>query len=106
MAIAQTAVVNQPNYKSWTLTALDADTTLTFNHGFTNSAGASVAPDFLNVNCLVAASATDGVNQWNVSTSATQITVTKTTAAGSGGATPGTTVVAKIVAMIPHSIMQ
>lgn len=100
MAIAATAVIAQPNYKSWTLVALDADTSLTLAHGF------GAAPDFVNISCLVAASATDGVNQWNISTDATNFTITKTTAAGSGGTTPGTTIVAKVVAMRPHSIIE
>ena len=101
MAIAVTAVVNNPTYKSWTATALDADTTLTFNHGF------GAAPDFVIVNSLLAASATAGLNVWTISAvSSTQITVTKTAAAGSGGGTPGTTVVAKIIAMLPNSAMQ
>lgn len=99
MAIVPTAVIAQPNYKSWTFTALDADTTVDVTHGF------GVAPDFVSLeNRNVAASATDGVNQWTVTVvNTTIITVTKTTAAGSGGGTPGTTIVAKLVAMRPHS---
>ncbi len=101
MAIVNTAVINNPTYKSWTLTALDADTTLTFNHGF------GVAPDFVVVNPVLAASATAGLSVWTISAiSSTQITVTKTAAVGSGGGVPGTTVVAKIVALLPNSAMQ
>ena len=74
---------------------------MTFNHGL------GAAPDFVIVNSLLAASATAGLNVWTISAvSSTQITVTKTAAAGSGGGTPGTTVVAKIIAMLPNSAMQ
>lgn len=100
MAIVATAVLNRPDYKSWTLTALDADTTVDITHGF------GAAPDLVVIQNRVAASATDGVNDWTISVvDATKLTVTKTTAAGSGGATPGTTVVAKVVAMLPHSML-
>lgn len=98
MAIVQTAVVNNPTYKSWTITALDADTTLSFNHGF------GATPDFVVVQSVLAASATAGLNVLTVTANSTQITVTKTTATASGGGTPGTTVIAKIYAMLPHSI--
>lgn len=102
MAIVQTAVLNNPTYKSWTLTALDADTALAFNHNF----GTGITPDFVEVQPTLAASATAGLNVWTITAvSATQITVSKTTAAGSGGGVPGTTVVAKVYAMLPHSIM-
>ena len=101
MAIVVTPAIANPTYKSWTATALDADTTLTFNHGF------GVAPDFVIVQPNVAASATAGLNVFTISAvSATQITVTKTAAVGSGGTTPGTTVVGKITAMLPNSAMQ
>lgn len=100
MAGVATAVINQPNYKSWTVTALDADTSLTIAHGF------GVQPDMVVVENALAASATDGVNQNNVTADATNITFTKTTASGSGGGTPGTTVIAKIVALRPHSMIE
>ena len=100
MAIVKTAVINNPAYKSWTITALDADTSLTFAHGF------GVAPDFVEVQSNLAASATAGLNVLAVSCDATNITITKTAVAGSGGAVPGTTVIGKIYAMLPHSIMQ
>lgn len=101
MAIVVTPAVANNTYKSWTATALDADTSLAFNHGF------GATPDFYVVQPTVAASATAGLNVWTISAvSSTQITVTKTAAAGSGGTTPGTTVVAKIIAMLPNSAMQ
>jgi hypothetical protein len=107
MAIVQTAVVNKTNYKSWTLTALEADTTVTFNHGFkqTSPAGnpaTDAAPDL----CVVQETSSNIklAGAYAVSVSATQITVTKQNAVNSGGAVPGTTVVAKINAWRPHSI--
>lgn len=98
MAIVATAVVNNPTYKSWTLTALDADTTLAITHNFGS------APDVAFVQPYIS-SATAGVIAWGVVVSATQITLTKQTTATSGGTTPGTTVIGKLVAMLPHSIM-
>lgn len=100
MAIVQTAVVNNPTYKSWTITALDADTTLAFAHGF------GTTPDYCVVQSVIAASATAGLNVLTVAAGATNITITKTTATASGGTTPGTTVIGKIYAMLPNSAMQ
>ena len=98
MAIVATAVKNDPNYKSWTLTAAaDGDTTLVLPHGFGSK------PDFAIINSLLAASATDGVNQLNVIADATNLTVTKTTASGSGGGTPGTTPIGYIYCMRPNT---
>lgn len=105
MAIVQTAVLNNANYKSWTITALDADTSLAYNHGFTNPAGASVAPDLVIIQPLVSY-ANAALPNWGVAVSATQITLTKTAAAASGGAVPGTTVIAKVYGWVPHSIAQ
>ena len=98
MAIELTAVINNPNYKSWTVTALEADTTTTVAHGF------GEAPDsvvFTPTNNTIAAAAGAGVE-----VTATNLVVTKSTAVGSGGAVPGTSVIGKIVAMRPHTIMQ
>jgi len=108
--IVATAVVAKTNYKSWTLTALDADTTLAINHGFKGSPpGASpstdVAPDFVVLQPLVSY-ANAALPNWGVSVSSTQITVTKTNATASGGASPGTTVIAKLYAWRPHSIAE
>jgi hypothetical protein len=106
-AIAVTAVVNKTNYKSWTVTALEADTTLAFNHGFkqTSPSGnpaTDVAPDMAVITATT--SVIDAAAAFALSVSATQITITKANAVGSGGTTPGTTIVAKIVAWRPHSI--
>lgn len=106
-AIAVTAVVAKTNYKSWTVTSLDADTTLAFAHGFkqTSPSGnpsTDVAPDMVTITPTTSAIALAGA--YAVAVSATQITITKQNAANSGGAVPGTSVVAKIVAWRPHSI--
>jgi len=108
-AIAVTAVVAKTNYKSWTVTALEADTTLAFNHLFkqtppTGSPAVDVAPDEVTITPTTSAIALAGA--YAVSVSATQITITKQNAVNSGGGVPGTTVVAKIVAKRPHSIME
>lgn len=108
-AIAVTAVVAKTNYKSWTVTALEADTTLAFAHLFkqTSPSGnptTDVAPDMVTITpttSVIAAAAA-----FAVSVSATQITILKANAVGSGGAVPGTTVVAKINAWRPHSIAE
>lgn len=113
MAIAVTPVVSGsaiaapagPQYKSWTVTALDADTTLAFAHGFTDKNGAAVAPDLAVIQELVSY-VNAALPNWGVAVSATQITLTKTAAAGSGGAVPGTTVIAKVYASVPHTILQ
>lgn len=94
-----------PNYKSWTLTALDADTTLAFPHGFVNQAGTGIIPDFAILQELVSY-ANAALPNWGVAVDATNITVTKTAATASGGATPGTTVVAKVYAMVPSTIIE
>lgn len=100
MAIVATAVKANRNYKSWTLTGLDADTTVSIAHGF------GVAPDLCIIQSQLAASAVDGVNQLSAVADATNIVVTKTTASGSGGGVPGTTIMAKLWAERPHSIGQ
>ena len=102
MAIVQTAVVNNPDYKSWTITALDADTTVTFAHGFVNAAGASVTPDMVFIQELVTY-ANAALPNWGVSVAGANITLTKQGAAGSG---TGLGNIAKLFAMLPHSIMQ
>jgi hypothetical protein len=99
MAIAVTAVVNRPTYKSWTVTCLDADTTLTFNHNM------GAAPDEVTITPIGAALAAAAIGMWSVVVSSTQITLNKLNVAGSGGAQAGTTVVLKVVAKLPHSIV-
>lgn len=100
VATQVTSTVGNSSFKAWDLTALDADTTLAIPHGL------GAAPVQFAITSRLAASATDGVNQWSITTiDATNINVTKTTAAGSGGGVPGTTVVATLFAGRPHSIV-
>jgi hypothetical protein len=99
MAILATAVINNPNYKSWTITALDADTTTTFLHGF------AATPDDYNILPQVTY-ATTALPTWGMTVSSTSVTLLKSSATASGGATPGTTVIAKVWVKTPHSIAQ
>jgi hypothetical protein len=112
MAIVATPVVSgsqilppaSPEYKSWTIACLDADTGPTaFNHGFVNQAGSGVAPDDVQITPLISV-ANAALANWGVAVSATQITLSKQSAAGSGGASPGTTAVLKVVARVPHTV--
>ncbi len=105
MAIVQTAVVNKTNYKSWSITALDADTTLTFNHGFASPLGVAFEPDLVCIRSTLSQGTTN-TSTWGVTVTSTQITVTKQNASGSGGTSPGVTVVAKLVAWKPHSVAE
>lgn len=104
MAIAFTADTTAPFdgtfIKSWTVTALDADTGPTnLAHGF------GVEPIVFITNAASVAAA--AVGNLSVSgTDATNIPVSKNNAAGSGGAVPGTTVIARIIAINPHSIIK
>jgi len=111
MAIVATAVVSgstilppaNPEYKSWTLTCLDADTgPLAIPHGFKNAAGVASAPDNVQLQESISV-ANAALANWGVTVDATNINISKQNAAGSGGAVPGTTVVAKIVARLPHT---
>ncbi len=91
-----------PQYKSWTVTALDADTTVTFNHGFVNQSGVSIAPDLAFIQELVTY-ANAALPNWGVAVSATQITLTKQGSAGSG---TGLGNIAKLYAGTPDTILQ
>lgn len=104
-----TAAIAKTNYKSWNLVALAADTGIAFLHGFKQTApsgdpNTDVAPDFLVLtptNSTIALAAAFGVT-----TDAIQITVTKQGAVNSGGAVPGTSIIAKVFAWRPHSIAE
>lgn len=96
MAITATPVLTRASltYRSWNVDATaDGDTSLAFNHGL------SAAPDCVILTPLTAAGL---LSTWIVSAvSATQITITKSNAGGSG-AVP---VQLKVVAFLPHSII-
>jgi hypothetical protein len=98
MAITATAVVNNPNYKSWTVVCSDTDTTGSFAHGFAST------PDAV----LLVQTFFQGTTNpnWSYSVTGTTLTINKASAASSGGTTSGTTIVLKVVAMLPHSVMQ
>jgi len=105
MAIAVTPVINKKNYKSWTVTALDADTTFTFAHGFTTPLGVGFAPDMVCMNSTLS-QGTTGTSTWGVTVDAVNITLDKQPEIGSGGLTPGVTVLGKLVAWKPHSVAE
>ncbi len=111
MAIVATAVVSgagilapaTPEYKSWNLTCLDADVgPLAIPHGFKNAAQVAVAPDDVQITETISV-ANAALANWGITVDATNINVSKQGSAGSGGAVPGTTVVAKIIARLPHT---
>jgi hypothetical protein len=102
MAIVATVVVNQKNYQSYTLTCLDADTTVTL----TFSTAFPAAPDEIFIQPLISVVNTALAN-WAIGTvTATTAVLNKQNAAGSGGGVPGTTLVAKLYVKSPHSIGQ
>ena len=111
MAIVATPVVTganilppaTPEYKSWTLTCLDTDTTLAVAHGFKNQAGAGVIPDDVKIQESISV-ANSALANWGITVDSTNINLSKQSAAGSGGAVAGTTIVAKLIARLPHSI--
>ena len=101
MAIVATPVVTNHNYRSWNITSLDADTTVTIAHGM-----GAAPPDTIWIQSALSnggGTTTSLVNAWGVTAAGTQITLTKQNLAGSGGATAGTSVVAKLYAWRPHS---
>jgi hypothetical protein len=104
MTIVATPVVNNNNYKSWNITCQDADTTVTIAHGMGSS-----PPDAIWIQSALVnggGTTTALVSAWGVTASGTGITLTKENLAGSGGATAGTSVVAKLYAWRPHSAAQ
>lgn len=98
MAIAVTAVIAGTYYKSWTFTALDADSATSVVHGF------GFTPDFLQITNAVAFATTASPN-FAATADATNIYLQKSVATGSGGLTAGTTVVGKLYAWKPHSVI-
>ena len=98
MAIAATAVVSGTYYKSWTITAADSDTATSIVHGF------GFTPDFLNLVPAVTFAST-ATPSFAATADATNIYLQKSNTAGSGGLTAGTTVILKVYAWKPHSII-
>ena len=91
MAFTITAVESTHNYKSWNVTCLDADTTTSFAHGI------GLAPDFFMITPALSQGTTN-TSTWGMTVNATNITLTKQNATGSGG-----TNVAKVWAWRPHT---
>jgi hypothetical protein len=103
--IVATPVINNNNYKSWTITCADADTTVTIAHGF----GTSPALDCAWIQSYLVnggGTTTALVSLWGCQVVGTGIVLTKENLAGSGGTTAGTSVVAKLFAWRPHSAAQ
>jgi len=95
MAIVGTNVINNPNYKVWDITCLDADA------GPTNVAhGFGAAPVEVTITKQVSAALAP---EWAVTWDATNLIFTKQGTAGSGGGVPGTTVVLRVFARRPHT---
>jgi hypothetical protein len=108
--IVPTAVINKPGMKSWTITALDADTSLVFAHGMkqTSPSGnpsTGQAPGIFGIQPLVSY-ANAALPNWGMTVDGTNITLSKTAATASGGATPGTTVIAQVWVWRPDSASQ
>lgn len=104
-AIVATPVVANNNYKSWTITCLDADTTVTIPHGM----GTVPAVDTAWIQSYLSnggGTTTSLVSTWGCQVVGTTIVLTKENLAGSGGTTAGTSVVAKLFAWRPHSAAQ
>jgi hypothetical protein len=95
-APAATPVVANPNFRQFNVTCLDADTGPTaFNHGVQCDAVANLIA-FLIPQVMPAIA-----DNWFLTWTATQVTITKFNVVGSGGGVPGTTVVATLVVWEP-----
>lgn len=99
--ITATAVVGTTgnSFRSWTLVAADTGTNVTIAHGM------GVAPDFVTVVPQYALNATTNPMWAVTAVDSTNITLQKSTGAGTGGTTAGTSIIAKVYAMRPHSIL-
>lgn len=93
-----TPVIDQPNFKKWTLTSsADADDTVGINHGFVNAAGSGVLP----AKVWFVKRLLNAVTDFRISSvSSTAIVVEKNTDASSSPVTYD------IFAERPHSITQ
>ena len=97
MAIAATNVLSRPTTFIADLSCLDADTTATnIAHGL------SETPLDFSIVQKVSIANNSG---WAITANATNIVVSKANVVGSGGTTPGTTLVARVRASIPHTIV-
>lgn len=107
MAIAATLsalspIPSSPTFRVFNVTCADADTGPTaFNHGITGLQ-ASQLPIAIPIPQISVANT--ALANWGVTVSATQFTLSKQSATGSGGAVPGTTVVLQVLVLAPNSI--
>jgi len=101
MAVAVTSAANPfgTYFRAWTFTCADADTSTSFAHGI-----AAGTPGFLSINLSVAFAST-ATPSYAVTANSTTIFFNKAATTGSGGASPGTTVVGTIYAWLPHSLI-
>lgn len=101
MAISLTATTNPfgTYFRSWTVTALDADTATSITHGITGT------PGFLAFTPAVTFAST-ATPSFGVTANTTSLFFTKSNTAGSGGLTAGTTVIGTVYAWTPHSVIE
>jgi|ERR1051326_6916357 hypothetical protein len=93
---------NNPNIRRFNVTCLDADTGPTaFNHGLLVQAGQTPVGFMIPQVTL----ATTVITNWFMTFTQTQVSIGKANVAGSGGAVPGTTVVAILVMWNFHSMI-
>ena len=98
MAIAGTTVKQTKTTFITDITCADADTgPTTIAHGLIGT-----PLEFAIVNTV--SGATTVIPNWAITADATNISLSKQNIAGSGGAVPGTTVVIRVTAKLPHSI--
>lgn len=98
MSIAAVSVFNSAYTNILYVTCLDADVgPVNVSHGI--SAG---TPKWASIAPLVNISNWGG---WAVTLDATNVVISKSNVVGSGGTTPGTTNVMRVVVTLPHSIL-
>lgn len=99
------ALVPGGSYASWNISAADSDTIIVFPHGMkqtapTGNPNTGVIPDFAQIQPLGSVALAARPN-WGATLDILNVTLTKTSATGSGG-TPA----AKLVVMRPKSLME
>ena len=102
-APAATPIVANPNIRQFNVTCLVADTGPTaFNHGLQAVSANDVFCILMPQVTLAAAAAAF----WGATWTATQVSLSKQGSAGSGGAVPGTTVVAILLCWNTHTAIR
>lgn len=92
-----------PRYKSWLINCLDSDTLIVFPHGFVSSVDQTtpIAPDTVRKAAPFPTLANAALPNWGITSDATNIYLAKQSAAGSG-ASPAV----KIIAEVPHTVIE